>query len=167
MKLIIFDLDNTLLDTTGQSHLILNGKIESIVPFNDTLSLLEKLAEAKIHRALVTYDTLKERQFKKIEVLGFISYFEDIYVCERAEEKHDAFKKILKKYPHIKTKDICVVGDRIDLEIMYGNMLGCETVQLCFGKYSNLKPENEFQISKHKIQSIEEIYDLMSITPKN
>jgi FMN phosphatase YigB (HAD superfamily) len=156
MKLIIFDLDNTLLDTTGQLDIILEGDINSIVPFPKTISVLETIQKAGIPMALVTFG-VQERQLKKIEVLNIGHFFDDITICEYPEEKQAAFEKLLEKYSSIDKKDIYIVGDRIDVEIMFGNMLGCTTVQMCFGKYVDLKPENEFQIPKYKIHTIEEI----------
>ena len=58
-------------------------------------------------------------------------------------------------------KNIIVVGDRIDAEIRYGNMLGATTILLSYGKYKDLKPKDAFEMPTYTIKKIGELQKLI------
>ncbi len=149
MKLAIFDLDDTLFDSTGQ----LAGSdeiddIKLISPFTDVFSTLKDLKDKKIKTALVTYG-YENVQNEKVKALKVSEYFDDIIICKEPE------------YPIDGTKNIFIIGDRIDREIMFGNMLGMVTIRYDFGKYKNLKPEIDTQIPHYTINSLMEISKIL------
>ncbi len=161
MKLAIFDLDDTLFDSTGQ----LAGSdeiddIKLISPFTDVFSTLKDLKDKKIKTALVTYG-YENVQNEKVKALKVSEYFDDIIICKEPDKKFDAFKDLAKKYPIDGTKNIFIIGDRIDREIMFGNMLGMVTIRYDFGKYKNLKPEIDTQIPHYTINSLMEISKIL------
>lgn len=162
MKLVIFDLDDTLFDTTGQLRDSHNG-LDSITPFPGTIPLLTAIKEKEIPMVLVSsfkssLGTGDENvQNKKIDLLGIRRFFNSIALGAGGPEKFAAFKNIVEHAGIEDRKQILVVGDRIDSEIMYGNMLGCTTVRLMHGKRKHLIPETPFQEPAHSIYSIGEL----------
>lgn len=154
-KIFIFDLDDTLYDTST--------RLDSVTPNFPAMKLYPDakviLENQTIKKILVTHGE-KETQDKKIDVLKIRGYFGEIYICENRFDKLDCFKKILEKHKIDNPKDVFVVGDRIDSEIKYGNMLGMTTVYLNRGKYMDLKPKDKNEVSEIKIQSLEELMAL-------
>lgn len=159
MKLIIFDLDDTIFDTTGQ----LNGsyeKLESIKIFPEMLKMLKNLKDRGIILGLVSTGN-KNIQKRKIEILRIESFFKDLLFCKKPENKINLFKKIIRKHSIKNTKHVFIIGDRIDREIMFGNMLDCITVRILHGKYKNLKPKDNYQIPTFTIKSIKELNKIL------
>ncbi len=153
-KIVIFDLDDTLFDSTRQQLNDSWDNFDFITLFPGVIHLLDVLKSNNIMLALITTGNDK-MQNKKILTLKIASYFDTIVVCEQPEEKLTAFEQILKANLSIDTKDIFIVGDRIDREIMYGNMLGCTTIRVCGGgKWDVLVPKNELQYPLFSIQHI-------------
>ena len=136
--IVIFDLDDTLFDTTGQLDESYTN-LSNIVPFDDTIDVLEKVDATKI---LVSRGDGRIQQ-EKIKLLGIKKYFNDIFICALHDEKKTLFEHILKSY-NVKAKDVWVVGDRINVEIRYGNLLGMNTVHFHHGKHKDLKPQDAF-----------------------
>lgn len=150
--LYIFDLDDTLYDTSK--------RLDDVTPnfcdmklYGDAKNFLETSKDEKI---LVTYGK-RDIQERKIDTLNIRGYFSEIIISETSEDKLNCFNNILKKRRTIGAKDIFVVGDRIDSEIKYGNMLGMTTIYLKRGKYMKLKPSDENEIPKYTIKSLEEL----------
>ena len=153
--IVIFDLDDTLFDTTGQLDETYNN-LGTIVPFPDTLDVLEKIHATKI---LVSRGDKKTQQ-EKIKLLGIKRYFSEVFLCSLPEEKKEFFSAILKKY-NTAANDVWVVGDRIDVEIRYGNMLGMHTVHFHHGKHKDLKPQDSFDKPMHTIKKLSELCRLI------
>ena len=149
--LIIFDLDDTLYDRIGQLKDDLTG-LEKIKLYLGVKDFLQKTDLVKI---LVTKGN-QELQFKKLEILGLKSLFDQIIVCSSDEHKKSSFNKILQKYPD---KKILVIGDRVNSEIRYANQLGLKTVLLNQGKYKNLKAESRFDIPNWCYQNFKEFVE--------
>ncbi|HEY4511483.1 MAG TPA: hypothetical protein VJH55_01450 [Candidatus Paceibacterota bacterium] len=156
MKLVIFDLDDTLYDCTGQLNGSLKG-LEAIKPFPETLDALRAIT---CRKALVTKGMLRV-QYGKIRILDIASFFPDIFVCKDALRKKKAFKKILGRYSYFNASEIVVFGNRRDEEIRFGNELGLVTILLRHGKYKDMEPVSEFDIPKFEIDSITELPDLL------
>lgn len=154
MKLVIFDLDDTLFDTTGMSSCGIS--VDAITAFPGTLDLLTALKEKGIISALVSFGGLAFQE-KKMEVLGIRNYFNDVLFCNLPENKLPLFKHLMQKYAIEDSREVVVVGDRIDREIMFGNMLGCITVQIRHGKHKGLKAGNATQVPKQTIDAIQEV----------
>ena len=138
--LIVFDLDDTLYDCSGQMKEATKWQdARCIVPFLGVIDFLSLFPARKI---LLSRETDAGLQDVKIDALCIRTYFDKIYFCQRNEEKKNLLGKIQQEYS---SEDIWVVGDRIDSEIQYGNELGMKTVRLQHGKYSRLEPQNDYQ----------------------
>ncbi len=158
MKLAIFDLDDTLYDKTailGESY----DNIEAVVPFPESISVLDSLKQKGVVRALISKgDPLIQE--KKIDLMNLRPHFEEIAICDTLEKKFDLFKGLIAKYHIENPRDVFVIGDRINAEIVCGNRLGCTTVRLMHGKYKRLVPENDLEIPTFIIYKLEEVLNL-------
>ncbi len=83
-------------------------------------------------------------------------------ICDKEEDKKACFEKAVQKYG-LEKNDIFVVGNRIDSEIKYANMLGLQSVLFVHGFYSNLEPRDETEVPKYKIKRLSEILDIMGV----
>ncbi len=153
-KIVIFDLDDTLFDTTRQLNNSYDN-LDFITLFPGVIHLFDVLKSNNIMMALVSTGN-DEIQHKKIELLNIANYFDTIIVCGQPEEKLTAFEHILKHNESTDPKNIFIIGDRIDREIMYGNMLGCTTIHVYGGKWGVLVPKNELQVPLFSIQCIKD-----------
>lgn len=151
-KTVIFDLDDTLFDRIGQLDETY-ANINNIRPFPETINVLQNQHFKKILLSCGKPET----QNKKIDVLKIRSYFAEIHITSTQEEKKTILEQIAKR---IGTKNILVVGDRIDSEIRFGNMLGITTVRLLHGKYKDLKPKDDFEIPSFTIKKLSEVTPL-------
>jgi len=159
-NLFIFDLDDTLYDKTGQvGEDYSEEKLSKISPFPEVIPLLKRLSGKKILVSNSSGD--EKRQRKKIEVLRIGEYFDEIVLVPKSEDKREAFENILKKNPDFEKKNVFIIGDRIDLEIRYGNMLDCVTIYIKHGKYSNLIPRDVYEIPRHVITDLSVVKDIV------
>jgi putative hydrolase of the HAD superfamily len=157
MNVVIFDLDDTLFDRCGQLDETY-ANLPNIKPFPETKKVL--LAPG-FKKALVSRGDPVIQQ-KKIDVLGIRAFFDDIFVCNTVEEKKELFEKIARKHK-AKKGEVFIVGDRIDSEIRYGNMLGFVTILLKHGKYKDLKPKDEFEVPTFTIQNLKQVVDICKL----
>src|SRR3989344_6283482 len=153
-KVIVFDLDDTLYDRTGQLDETYKNML-NIKLFSDAAEVLEKIPFRKF---LVSCGD-KKIQDEKIKVLGIKKYFEDIFIVDTQDGKKVALEKILVK-TRAKASDIWVIGDKKSSEIRYGNMLGMNTVQMYHGLHKDVKLESE--MDKPKV-AIKKLYELLRI----
>lgn len=155
--LIIFDLDDTLINT---SSIMVGGYTEKKL---DQISLFpgvkEFLNNFKGKKVLVTKETDLGLQNRKIDFLGIRNYFNLILICYTDKEKKTCFQKVLAKFPN---QDIWVVGDRIDAEIRYGNELGLKTVRFKQGKYKDLKIKDSSENPNYEVKSFLELFKLVT-----
>ncbi|MFW5853018.1 MAG: HAD family hydrolase [Patescibacteria group bacterium] len=159
MKIVIFDLDDTLFDTSGQLDETYSG-LNEIKLFPETLSVLKTLKAKGIILFLVSIGSEKI-QTEKIKILKINDYFEEIFICSTGEEKYKIFEKIINDYIEIETKEILVAGDRIDREITYGKQLGCFTVRINRGKWKDLQPANKLQVPDYIVNDLTEILEII------
>lgn len=154
MNVVIFDLDDTLFDRFGQLDETYTN-LPNIKPFPETK---EVLSAAGFKKVLVSRGDPVIQQ-KKIDVLRIRPFFDDIFVCSTIEEKKKLFEEVAHKYK-AKKGEVFIVGDRIDSEIRYGNMLGFVTVLFKHGKYKDLKPKDEFEVPTFTIQNLKQVVDI-------
>jgi len=159
MKLVIFDLDDTLFDTTGQLGNDLSmEKLDQITPLPGAIEMLEKLKAVKV---LVTRTSRGvERQEKKIDVLGIRKFFDKIIMTADDDSKRGAFEIIINS-ANLPLKDIFVVGNRIDAEVRYGKELGLKTILIKRGKYENLKPKDDYEKPDYTITDLRELFEII------
>jgi FMN phosphatase YigB (HAD superfamily) len=150
IELIIWDLDDTLFDTTGQ----LRGSYELL----NTISLFPGAREIftliPARHALVTKGD-PDIQNRKIDILKIRNLFWKIVVCNTPLEKHIAFEQLIKELV-LEPKQVVVIGNRVDEEIYFGNSIGCITVLLEQGKYKGLVPKTG-QEPSHRLPELTQL----------
>jgi FMN phosphatase YigB (HAD superfamily) len=144
IELVIFDLDDTLFDTTGTLDHTYKG-LPDIRLFPGVKDILKKMSSLSIPKILATRGD-SQMQHKKIDILGVREDFNKIVICSTDEEKHTAFTSVISDYGIKDPSLVLVVGNRIDSEIRYGNMLGCTTIHIKHGRYAELVPKDSFEI---------------------
>mgnify|MGYP001603556509 FL=1 len=150
--LIVFDLDDTLYDKTGQVDEHSQWQdVEKIVPLPGVKGFLNSFSGKKI---LLTKETEHGLQTKKIEALGIKKFFDKVIICHSDDEKKALLEKIKQDFPN---EEIWVVGDRIDTEIRFGKELGLKTIRLKHGKYKDLTPKNKYEVPDYEIASFREL----------
>ncbi len=162
-KLVIFDLDDTLYDKTGQLSDDLK-ELNEIRLFSGVKEIIDNLNKNEIKKILVTCgDEVLQR--RKLEILGINNSFDNIFICSENSGKEEIFKSVLERYYstncNIDKSKIFVIGNRIDSEIKYGNKLGLKTILLRHGKYKNLECKDNLEIPDYEINNIFEIGELI------
>ena len=156
MKLALVDLDDTLCDTTND----LRGDITHISELTLLSGARETLSYMKFPKVLVTTGE-KEIQLKKVSSLFLENCFEDIVVCKSDGAKRAVFLKCMKRFVVHNPRNVLVIGNRIDSEIRFGNMLGCTTVLIHHGKYRSLVAQDALEIPVHQVTSWADIRALL------
>ena len=129
--------------------------VKGIIPFSGVHEFLNSYPAKKI---LLTWETDNGLQDTKINNLGIRSFFDEILICHSNEEKKQHLAQIKQKYS---SDEVCVVGDRIDAEIQYGNELGMKTVRLKYGKYKEMMPQHELQQAHHTITEFSQLQSVL------
>lgn len=153
MSAIIFDLDDTIFDSSGRDKS--EGDLAKIKPFDGVHEIIPKIQNKKI---LVTSGEEKY-QNQKIDVLNIRHLFDEIHICPKYEDKLNVFRQIVN---NLDPRKVIVIGDKINCEIRYAKMLGLKTVQLKHGRHANLEPVDEFEIPDHVIHKFDQIKDIIS-----
>ncbi len=156
VRLVIFDLDDTLYDRWGQLDETYRN-LPNITLFPDALQVLNAI---KVPKVLISKGEPGIQQ-QKVDVLGIRPYFEEICVCASPEEKQALFKRLMDNYHITDPKDIVVIGDRLDSEIRAGKMLGFTTIRLLHGKYKDLKPKDAFEVPDYTIKTLREVLEII------
>lgn len=151
-NIIIFDLDDTIFPRLNDNYT--EKDLSKIKPYFGVINVLENKDYIKI---LVTKGD-RDFQLKKIENLNIKKYFDNIYITSNIIGKLEFFKKIKEDYLN---SNFFVIGDRIDLEIKYGNMLGFKTILLKKGKYKNKKPKDLLEIPMIVINEMKELRGIL------
>lgn len=154
LKLVVFDLDDTLFDTSGQLDETYKA-IDQIVLFPGAEQLLKHLHSRGVNTAIVSVGN-RHIQLKKIRILRLRALIDAVHICRLPEGKLSLFTRCCCKF-NAEPRETLVVGDRIDQEIMYGKKFGCVTVRVLQGKRSNLAPSDESQEADFSIRSIGEL----------
>ncbi len=149
-KVLIFDLDDTLFDSTNQPEDM--GKEWTLRFFAE----FQEILESKDYLHILVTRGIKNKQNRKIDVLGIRKYFADIHIVDSDERKHERFAGIKDAFSDA---EIIVIGNRIDCEIRYGNLLGMKTIHIRHGKYENLVPKDRHEVPS-KAFYLHEVIDL-------
>ncbi len=133
IKVIIFDLDDTLYDTHAQTVKpanLLPGTIQALVKFKTEFKLF-----------LVTIGDLVIQK-RKVEQFKLGSYFEQIFYVDRKTEtsKRLAFESIL-NISNTAPAEIVSIGNRVDTDIRWAKELGMKGVLFEYGEYQQLVPQ--------------------------
>jgi len=144
----VFDLDDTLY----QKHNVVEEDrtgIENIKLYPNVREILTQLKQNNVPLFLVTKGEVRF-QNEKIDRLKIRELFEQVLICEYSEEKKKLFLTLLQKYPLFTG---IVVGDRLSVEIRYGNELNMLTIRLKQGKYASENPTEAIQIPQYELNS--------------
>lgn len=157
-SLVIFDLDDTLFDTTGQLDSTYS-RLESITPFPAVGALLEHLRSRSIRATIVTTGDELIQQ-RKIDILGLRERVDAVHVCATPEGKAGLFEQCLRDFG-AEPGQTWVVGDRIDREIAAGNRMGCVTVRVMQGRHSVRTPTEPEENATVTIAGIAELMGML------
>ena len=152
-KLLIFDLDDTLLLTSG----VIKEDYSNLEEIQLFPGVKEFLTTNNTKKFLVTKGD-KEIQEKKVNLLGIKDDFEKIFFPLTDAHKITCFKKIIKQYPN---NESWVIGNKITSEIKFGNELGLKTVILKKGKYKTLKAKDDSEVPDYEIEEFTELNEVL------
>jgi FMN phosphatase YigB (HAD superfamily) len=166
----IFDLDDTITDTTGWKEV---SSVEDdyhrlkLKALPNAAHVLASLAGPKILVTAGVHETQQQKVFVMglKQIPGFPDFFSEIHYVPTAEAKEDTFRGISKKYREkgIWGSHVVVIGNRIDREIYYGNLLGFTTVRILHGSYARMRPANTFEHPHYTIRNLSDLLDLPCI----
>ena len=159
LKLAVFDLDDTLFDTSGQLDESYE-RIEDITLFPLVTELLQKIRSQGVNLAIVSTGN-HLIQDKKVEVLRLRQFVDVVYICALPEEKLTLFRRCLNEFA-AEPCETLIVGDRIDREILFGRMLGCVTVRVLQGKHSHMIPRTQDEVADYTIKGIAALTEVLS-----
>lgn len=160
IKLIVFDLDDTLLDTTTLLIPIartpaFEKRIREPLPLLDGALENLKALHGKYELLLLTQGRLDAQQ-AKIKSTGIESYFKYCFVADpkNSETKLDYFHKIKKEF-NLKDGEFLSVGNRRSSDIREAKKVGGTTCLFKYGEHQNEiaeVPEDnpDFEVHAHK-----------------
>lgn len=158
VRLVLFDLDDTLVDTTNgiKPYPELPLRIPLIPHARE---VLDELVKSHV-LCLITYGE-PELQTKKIKRAQLEKYFEDVEIVDSSKgtTKGPAIENILTKY-EIEGDKVLVVGNRRSHEIREGKKLGCLTAWFRYGKHAD---ETATTPEDHADFEIEDLRDLAKL----
>jgi putative hydrolase of the HAD superfamily len=147
IKVIAFDLDDTLLDTTSLLLPVARlpeffQRISRPLPWMDGALALLTTLKTKYRLALVTQGD-PQVQKQKVLSLEAAPHFEHIYYVDlaKAETKKTYFEKILKDFK-VSADELLSVGNRRSTDIKWAKKMGAQTCLFNYG-------EHRFEIASH------------------
>jgi FMN phosphatase YigB (HAD superfamily) len=159
LKLVIFDLDDTLCDTSGQIQSA-SQSLGHVQLFAGVPELLADLRAKGLHTAIVsTGDPLVQEE--KIAFLGLRALVDAVLICAQPEEKLTLFQRCLRDFG-ARPEETLVVGDRIDREISFGKQLGCVTAWALQGRHSRRLPSGEGERADFVLHNISELRERLT-----
>lgn len=141
LDLVVFDLDDTLLDTTRALIPIRNSphfadRLKQPLPLLE--GALESLEHFKLRSDLfLLTQGRRDYQSQKIHTLGIRHFFKEVIICEpdKGESKAEAFKKII---VHSSGQNTCLtIGNRVETDIFPGQDAGFKAVWFRYGEGSD------------------------------
>lgn len=140
-KKVIIDFNRTLYDP--ESGLVIDGALE-------LLKYLYTFAD------LYLVSRNEKERWQKFQDLGLEEYFKKIYFVE--EKTQSLFEEIISET----SKDHCyVIGDRIQEEIVIGNILGINTIWFKSGKFREYTPYHQNEFPKSTVERLIEIKEII------
>lgn len=109
IRLILMDMDNTLIDSKGQYSKELKKWIQNV-----------KSKDIKLY---IVSNSMSERMVKKISKELGVRYF---YKASKPSIK--GFKTVCEKFPEISKKEILMIGDQLFTDIWGGNRYNIRTL---------------------------------------
>lgn len=157
IKVIVFDLDDTLLDTTkllipiAKSNKFLEVINKPLPLIEGALENLQYLSK-KYQLCLLTMGN-PEIQKKKIKSLEIEQYFQQVLFAdsEKKETKNKYFHKLVKDYS-INDRQFLSVGNRRSVDIRQAKLAGGMTCLYKYGEHEGEEPMQDEDIADFEIQ---------------
>lgn len=156
---LIFDLDDTLLDTTQSLLSIANSpdfenRLRKPLPLLP--GALENLKTLKAsYRLFLVTQGRAHLQKLKVETLGIGSYFDRLYIADlsQGESKGDLFRRICSELG-APAESFLSIGNRRSTDIREAKKCGMQTCLFCYGEHADeiaSCPEDipDFEIHAH------------------
>lgn len=151
IKALIFDLDDTLLDTTGLLIPIartpaFEKRIREPLPLlPGALENLEYLSNRYL-LLLLTYGRL-DAQNLKVDSLGIRSFFKQLYFAnpEGQEKKSDYFKVIPSQFS-LEAHQVMSIGNRRTTDIGEAKIHGLKTCHFAYGEHQDEQAKFDYEI---------------------
>jgi len=163
-RLIIFDLDDTLLDTSGWLIPVVNTKtfserLEQQLPLLDGAREALEYLHKKYFLALVTIGNPALQQ-KKLEQLSISRFFKSIRLVDAAkgETKKQAFEEIASNQ-QIPPGEILSIGNRRSTDIRPAKQLGMKTCLFVYGEHQNELAEGSEDIPDFLVHSYHDLIE--------
>lgn len=109
IKLILMDMDNTLIDSKGQYSKELKNWIQDV--------------KSKDINLYIVSNSMSERMVKKISKELGVKFF---YKAGKPSTK--GFAKVCEEYPELKKNEILMIGDQLFTDIWGGNRFNIRTL---------------------------------------
>ena len=140
-----------------------NLRVEDIRLIEGVRETLEYLRRNNIKLFLIA-EGFSHCQKRKMDQLNIRCYFENVFYVTKYT-KQSNIKRICAGVVKEHTTQILIVGDNVDSEIKFGNILGLTTIQFCFGRLSRyIQPKCTDNYPHLKILKFEELKELVEYT---
>ncbi len=134
-----------------------------LVPFPGVIPTL--LTLKKRYDLGVISNGLAVKQWEKLIGLGIHHLFDVVATSEELgydKPQKEAFLFAIEKLG-LSPEECVMVGDRLDTDVLGGNLAGMRTVHLKKGKYGGDRPETEEQTPDFEIDDLTEIFDALEL----
>ena len=160
IKLIIFDLDDTLLDTSSLLIPIAKTpaffeRIQKPLPLMEGAQQNLDLLKSKYALALLTYGNLKSQQ-QKVKSMGISNYFERMYFADpdKNENKRMHFERCIVDFGVTATEALSI-GNRRSTDIREAKQVGLRACLFQYGEHSQETPQcpedvPDFTVKNHR-----------------
>jgi putative hydrolase of the HAD superfamily len=134
-----------------------------LVPFPGVIPTL--LTLKKRYDLGVISNGLAVKQWEKLIGLGIHHLFDVVATSEELgydKPQKEAFLFAIEKLG-LSPEECVMVGDRLDTDVLGGNLAGMRTVYLKKGKYGEDRPKTEEQTPDFEIDDLTEIFDALEL----
>lgn len=168
IQLIVFDLDDTLLDTTSE-----------LLPIANTSAFLERLRRPLplIPGAIQNLEYLVDRyqlalltqgdpqiQKSKIKSLSISSFFKATYIANKSsgETKAQYFQKLPQEF-NLQPQNILSIGNRLSTDLIPAKQLGFRTCHFHYGEHLDEVTKYPPQLIDFRVHSHQELISVCSL----
>lgn len=133
-----------------------------LVPFPDTVPTLLRLRDSDYKLGVIT-DGIAVKQWEKLIRLGLQHFFHTVIISgEIRREKPDiGMFRLAAREVGCLPKEVVMVGDRLDRDILGANKAGMTTIQVVKGKYGSQTPKSEEHNPDYVISGLKEILRIL------
>jgi len=175
-KILLFDLDDTLLDFGANETDSLGTAVDGIEWENQYRELLGNGSQhiegalevcqslSVSHRLFVVTNGITLTQIKRLKLSGLDEFFEDIFDSQSIgfqKPSKEFFDYVISHIKDFNKKEALIIGDSLNTDIKGGLLAGIDT---CWINRNSYEKSTEIQ-STYTISSLVELYDIC--TPIN